>query len=143
MSQVSVLWAYVIYLPIAIWLTLYVTGKLFDNALVYMMDIFHGRKEIAVATNQLFKIGFYLINLGFALYILRINKDMLTTQSTFEVLSLKIGGFSIYLGFMLLFNLYLFFRGKKAAKKAGAKSTKKASVPPPAATEATSAESNS
>ena len=119
MSQVSVLWAYVIYLPIAIWLTLYVTGKLFDNALVYMMDIFHGRKEIAIATNQLFKIGFYLINLGFALYILRINKDMLTTQSTFEVLSLKIGGFSIYLGFMLLFNLYLFFRGKKAAKKAG------------------------
>ncbi|SEA17183.1 hypothetical protein SAMN05192529_109163 [Arachidicoccus rhizosphaerae] len=34
MSQISVLWAYVIYLPVAIWLTLYVTGKLFDNAIV-------------------------------------------------------------------------------------------------------------
>lgn len=121
MSQVSVLWAYVIYLPIAIWLTLYVTGKLFDNAMVYMMDIFHGRKEIAVATNQLFKIGFYLINMGFALYILRINRDMLTAQSTFEVLSMKIGGFSIYLGGMLLMNLFFFFRGKKVAGRAADK----------------------
>ena len=137
MSQISVLWAYVIYLPIAIWLTLYVTGKLFDNAIVFMMDIFHGRKEMAVATNQLFKIGFYLINMGFALYILRIDKEMLTAQSTFEVLSMKIGGFSIYLGIMLLINLYLFFRGKKAAKKGGASAPErldtnvKAVVPPP------------
>ncbi|SEA17201.1 hypothetical protein SAMN05192529_109164 [Arachidicoccus rhizosphaerae] len=102
-----------------------------------MMDIFHGRKEMAVATNQLFKIGFYLINMGFALYILRIDKEMLTAQSTFEVLSMKIGGFSIYLGIMLLINLYLFFRGKKAAKKGGASvperldTNVKAVVPPP------------
>jgi len=32
-------------------------------------------------------------------------------------LSSKIGGFSIYLGIMLFINLYLFFRGKKAAKR--------------------------
>ncbi|GAB3362813.1 hypothetical protein GCM10027566_30800 [Arachidicoccus ginsenosidivorans] len=118
MQQVSVLWAYLIYLPIALWLTIFVTGKLFGNAIVYMMDIFHDRKQIAVATNQLFKIGFYLINMGFALYILRINQDELTTKTIFEVLSTKIGGFSIYLGIMLLFNMFLFFRGRKAARKA-------------------------
>lgn len=56
MNQVSVLWAYVIYLPTALWLTILVTGKLIEHAIVYMMDIFHGRKEIAMATNQLFKI---------------------------------------------------------------------------------------
>jgi hypothetical protein len=34
-----------------------------------------------------------------------------------EVLSLKVGGFSIYLGLMLFFNLYLFFRGKRKSKE--------------------------
>lgn len=111
----NVLWAYMIYLPIAICLTIYVTGKLFDNALVFMMEIFHGQKEIARAANQLFKIGFYLVNMGFALYILKINQDLEAVNSIFEVLSAKIGGFSIYLGVMLLFNMYFFFRGKKVA----------------------------
>ena len=118
METLSTFWAYVIYLPIAISLTIFVTGKLFDNAIVYMMDIFHGRAEIAQATNQLFKIGFYLLNLGFALYILRIDTDMLTSKGIFEVLSRKIGGFSVYLGFMLFINLFFFFRGKKAAGRA-------------------------
>ena len=116
MQTLSTFWAYIIYLPIAISLTIFVTGKLFDNAIVYMMDIFHGREDIAKATNQLFKIGFYLLNLGFALYILRIDTEVLTSKGVFEVLSRKIGGFSLYLGFMLFFNLFFFFRGKKAAR---------------------------
>src|SRR6478736_7160934 len=97
--------AYLIYLPIALVLTWYVAHTLFKNGLVFMRDIFFGREEIAVATNTLFKIGFYLLNLGFALYILKI--DWLSnTQQIIEVLSYKIGGFSIYLGVMLFFNLY-------------------------------------
>lgn len=82
-----------------------------------MRDIFFGREEIAVATNTLFKIGFYLLNLGFALYILEIDKVLAGAQDTIEALSYKVGGFSIYLGVMLFFNLYLFFRGKRIAKK--------------------------
>jgi F0F1-type ATP synthase assembly protein I len=39
-----------------------------------------------------------------------------TNQDAIEALSSKIGGFSIYLGVMLFFNLYLFFRGKRASK---------------------------
>ncbi|HEY8898522.1 MAG TPA: hypothetical protein VIM79_27025 [Niastella sp.] len=34
-----------------------------------------------------------------------------------EILSTKIGGFSIYLGVMLFFNLYLFFRGRRISKQ--------------------------
>lgn len=109
--------AYTIYLPIVIVLTLYVANKLFKNSIVYMNDIFNGRVEIAKATNTLFKIGFYLMNLGFALLILRIAGNLSGTQETIEVLSRKVGGFSIYLGVMLFFNMYLFFRGKRAAKQ--------------------------
>ena len=109
--------AYFIYLPVALLLTWYVAQTLFRNGLVFMRDIFFGREEIAKATNSLFKIGFYLLNIGFALFILRIYDTLTGMQDTIEVLSSKIGGFSIYLGVMLFVNLYLFFRGKKVSKR--------------------------
>ena len=109
--------AYFIYLPIAILLTWYVAQTLFKNGLVFMRDIFFGREDIAKATNALFKIGFYLLNIGFALYILQIYDSLNGMQGIIEVLSTKIGGFSIYLGVMLFLNLLLFFRGKKVARQ--------------------------
>ena len=109
--------AYSIYLPIVILLTFYVSNSLFKNSIVYMKDIFNGREEIAKATNTLFKMGFYLLNLGFALLILTISQELSTAQSTIEVLSQKVGGFSIYLGIMLFINMYLFFRGKRVARE--------------------------
>jgi hypothetical protein len=109
--------AYVIYLPIAVGLTYYVAYVLFKNSLVYMQDIFEGRLEVAQATNNLFRIGFYLLNVGFALYILEITLFEATTQQLIEKLSFKIGGFSIYLGIMLFLNMFLFFRGKRIAKQ--------------------------
>jgi hypothetical protein len=109
--------AYLIYLPVVLMLTWYVAHSLFRNSIVFMKDIFNGREEIALATNTLFRIGFYLLNIGFALYILQINQGVINTQETIEVLSFKVGGFSIYLGVMLFLNLYLFFRGKRVAKQ--------------------------
>jgi phosphatidylglycerophosphate synthase len=108
--------AYYIYIPIAIALTFFVARNLFKNGLVYMMDIFNGRQEIAVSTNQLFKTGFYLLNIGFALWILEIY-HIDNTQELIEELAQKIGGFSVYLGVVLFLNLFMFFRGKKAAKE--------------------------
>ncbi|WP_118951741.1 hypothetical protein [Taibaiella helva] len=109
--------AYFCYLPIALGLTWYVAHSLFRNSIVFMKDIFNGREEIALATNTLFRIGFYLLNIGFALYILKIREPLSSTQTTIEALSFKVGGFSIYLGIMLFLNLYLFFRGKRVAKQ--------------------------
>jgi hypothetical protein len=111
-----VLTAYLIYLPIALLLTWYVAHTLFKNGRIFMLDIFRGKTEIALATNKLFEVGFYLLNVGFALLILEIYVGLESSQETIEVLSKKIGGFSIYLGVMLFFNLYLFFRGRKASK---------------------------
>lgn len=117
MSNSYIVAAYFIYLPIALVLTWLVAHTLFKNGLILMRDIFFGREEIAKATNALFKCGFYLLNIGFALYILRIYDGLTGAQGTIEVLSSKLGGFSIYLGVMLFLNLYLFFRGKKAARQ--------------------------
>ncbi len=111
-TQLTVI-AYTVYLPLAIALTLYVAHTLFKNGRVFMLDIFNGREDIAFATNRLFEVGFYLLNIGFALLILKIANTPFDTQETIEVLSYKLGGFAIYLGIMLFLNLYLFFRGKR------------------------------
>ncbi|MCC9071832.1 hypothetical protein LNQ49_09590 [Flavobacterium sp. F-65] len=117
METTKILIGYAIYLPIALFLTYYVSKTLFRNGKVYMLDIFKGREEIANATNKLFETGFYLLNLGFALMILTIVEDINNYQTLIEALSYKIGGFSIYLGIMLFINLYFFFRGKRKANE--------------------------
>ena len=118
METTKILIGYAIYLPIALFLTYYVSKTLFKNSKIYMLDIFKGREEIANATNKLFETGFYLLNLGFALMILEMNMYDNTYQVLIEKLSYKIGGFSIYLGLMLFLNLYFFFRGKRKASQA-------------------------
>lgn len=109
--------AYFIYLPIAILLTWYVAHILFRNSIVFMLDIFHGKTDIATSTNKLFRTGFYLLNVGFALFIMEIAINIPDARNMLEILSHKIGGFSIYLGIMLFFNLYLFFRGRRISKR--------------------------
>ncbi|MDF1866498.1 MAG: hypothetical protein P1U70_16810 [Saprospiraceae bacterium] len=111
-----ILAGYSIYLPVVIALTLLVSRTLFKNGKQFMLDIFHGKEEIAVATNKLFEVGFYLLNIGFALWIIRLNY-IDNTQDLVESLSEKIGGFAIYLGVILFFNLYLFLRGRKHARR--------------------------
>lgn len=117
METSKILIGYAIYLPIALFLTYYVSKTLFRNSKIYMLDIFKGREEIANATNKLFETGFYLLNLGFALMILEMNMYDNSYQVLIEKLSYKIGGFSIYLGLMLFLNLYFFFRGKRKASQ--------------------------
>jgi hypothetical protein len=109
--------AYLIYLPIVVILTWYVAHILFRNSKIFMNDIFNGKTDIATSTNKLFETGFYLLNIGFALLIMEIAVDIMNSRSMLEILSSKIGGFSIYLGVMLFFNMYLFFRGRRISKE--------------------------
>lgn len=109
--------AYFIYLPIVILLTLLVARTLFKNGKIFMIDIFNGRDDLASATNKLFEMGFYLLNIGYALLIMEIAFDITGQQQLLEVLSQKLGGYSIYLGVMLFLNLYLFFRGRRISKQ--------------------------
>ena len=116
----KILIGYLIYVPIVLILTMYVSKMLFKNGKLFMIDIFKGKEDIALATNRLFEIGFYLINIGWALLILKINyysSTEMTYQDLVEKLSLKIGGFSIYLGIMSMLNLFFFLRGRKKSRQ--------------------------
>ncbi|TGV02013.1 hypothetical protein [Flavivirga rizhaonensis] len=120
MENSKIIIGYLVYLPIVILLTIYVSKMLFKNGKLFMIDIFKGKEDIALATNKLFEIGFYLINIGWAMLILKIsyyNADGMSYQSLIEILSKKIGGFSIYLGVMLFINLFFFFRGRSKSRQ--------------------------
>lgn len=120
MENSKIIIGYLIYLPIVIILTIYVSKKLFKNGKVFMIDIFKGKEDIAIATNKLFEIGFYLINIGWALLILKISyysQLEMNYQTLIEILSKKIGGFSIYLGVMLFLNLIFFFKGRSKSRQ--------------------------
>lgn len=110
---------YLVYLPVAIVLTFIVARIFFKNSKVFMLDIFRGREGIAMSTNKLFEMGFYLLNLGFALFYMKVNDSMnsFTKQDMFETLSYKIGVLAVFLGLMVFFNLYMLFRGKKKSKQ--------------------------
>ena len=86
MDNFLIVKAYAIYLPIVIALTYYVAHTLFKNGKVFMFDIFKGREDIALATNTLFKVGFYLLNLGFALIILEITDSEYNPFDTYQEL---------------------------------------------------------
>ncbi|WP_299336020.1 hypothetical protein [uncultured Psychroserpens sp.] len=121
MENSKIIIGYLIYLPIVIVLTIYVSKMLFKNGKYFMLDIFKGKEDIALATNKLFEIGFYLINIGWALLILKItyySSKAMSSQTLIEILSKKIGGFSIYLGIMLFINLFFFFRGRRKSRQA-------------------------
>lgn len=106
---------YALYLVISIGLTIWVAKTLFKNGKTFLYDIFHGNKELADSVNNLLLVGFYLINLGYAVYTLQIHDDVLNFQQVLERLSIKIGLIILILGAMHFLNLYIFFRLRNRA----------------------------
>ena len=106
---------YSLYLVITMALTIWVARTLFKNGKVFLVDIFHGNKELADSVNNLLLVGFYLINIGYAVYTLQVTGSIVNTQEVIERLSLKIGLIILILGAMHFFNLYLFFTLRKKA----------------------------
>ncbi len=106
---------YSFYLIITIALTMWVARTLFKNGKIFLIDIFHGNKELADSVNNLLLVGFYLINIGYAVYTLQVTGTIVNTREVIEKLSLKIGLIILILGAMHFFNLYIFFTLRKKA----------------------------
>lgn len=88
---------------------------LFKNGKVFLLAIFHGNKELADSVNNLLVVGFYLINIGYAVFTLKLTNSITNTQEIIENLSFKIDLIILILGGMHFFNLYIFFTLRKRA----------------------------
>ncbi|MDW3192346.1 MAG: hypothetical protein R8G66_08275 [Cytophagales bacterium] len=100
---------YLIYLPLAIALAIWVGQTLFKKGRVFLMTIFHGDQELVDSVNHLLIVGFYLLNFGYAIYTMKVIQPIPTMQVMIEALSLKIGRILLILGALHLLNLTVLF----------------------------------
>ncbi|MEV8377664.1 hypothetical protein AB0P21_33305 [Kribbella sp. NPDC056861] len=99
---------YLIYLAIAVPLTIWVARTLSRNGRVFLVDVFHGNDDFADAVNKLLVVGFYLVNLGFVTLFLRTGGTVVDTRGLIEQLSVKVGIVMVVLGVLHLMNVWIF-----------------------------------
>lgn len=100
---------YAAYAVVAIALTAWLARTLFRNGRAFLHDVFQDRPELADAVNRLLVTGFYMLNLGYALYLLRASRGL----SAFEAVQFLVNRLSILLVSLALIhfvNVLVFWR---------------------------------
>ena len=62
------------YVVVAVGLTVWLARTLFRNGAAFLLDVFEDKPELAGAVNRLLVTGFYMLNLGYAFFILRASR---------------------------------------------------------------------
>lgn len=96
---------YALYLLICIPLTDWVATNLHKNGRVFLITTFRGDELLAYCVNNLLRVGFYLVNLGFVAFYLKESTGIDNGQAVFEVLGTKIGFVLLLLGTMHFMNI--------------------------------------
>ena len=109
--------AYLLYIPAAVVLTVWVARTLHRNGRVFLVQAFHGNEAMADSVNHLLVVGFYLINLGFISTALRYGAKPHDLQETIEFLSMKLGIVLLVLGGMHFFNMFNFDKMRRKAMR--------------------------
>ena len=107
---------YLTYLLISVTLTIWVARTLYRRGAIFLVDAFHGNRELADSVNHLLVVGFYLINIGFVSLVLKTAEGFSTSRAAIELLSDKMGMVLLILGCMHFFNLYVFSQIRKSAR---------------------------
>ena len=100
---------YVVYTTIAVGLVVWLARTLYRNGEVFLEDVFASRPEMAGAVNRLLVIGFYMLNLGYALLLLP-GFQAATPAEAADVLIRKLGVLLVTLGVIHFVNMYVFWR---------------------------------
>ena len=101
---------YLTYLAVGLTVTVWVAQTLRRNGRAFLIDAFHGNRDLADSVNHLLVVGFYLINLGYVALVLRTSALVPDARAAIELVCDKVGLVLIVLGVMHFFNLYVFNR---------------------------------
>jgi hypothetical protein len=109
---------YVFYLLITLVVVLNVGHVLFKNGRVFLINTFNGNEVIADSVNKVLLAGYYLINAGYCITVLKVWETVISFQQMINVLSFKSGFIILTLGIMHLFNVLVLIRiGKNSKNK--------------------------
>ncbi len=101
---------YALYGTIAIALVVWLARTLFANGSVFLEDVFTERPAMANAVNRLLVIGFYMLNLGYALLLLPGGSRPENNLEASELLIRKLGILLASLGVIHFINMYVFWK---------------------------------
>lgn len=107
--------AYLLYLAIAVPLTVFVARTLHRHGALFLREVFRGNEQLASAVNHLLVVGFYLLNLGYVSLYLRANESITDAEGVVEMVSRKVGVVAIVLGAVHLGNVFVLNRLRRNA----------------------------
>jgi len=97
--------AYCLYLLITLFVIVYVGNMLFRNGCPFLLNTFGGNVQLADAINRILLAGYYLINIGYAVIVLKVWKQVVSLQEMLDVLGSKAGAIILGLGIIHMFNV--------------------------------------
>lgn len=115
-------YTYLGYILISLGLTVWVGRTLHKNGRIFLLENYADNTVLADAINNMLLVGFYLINIGFIAFTMRVAgaPPMSWTQAA-EFLSVKIGFIAIVLGVMHFALMLILQRYATTQKRAEAK----------------------
>jgi hypothetical protein len=108
---------YATYAVLALVLTVYLARTLAHHGAVFLESVFTEEPRLAPAVNRLLVVGFYLVNLGWALMMLRAPAAESVTVAI-ETLARKLGTLLLVLAAMHFANLLVFHWLRQRARAA-------------------------
>jgi len=100
---------YAAYVVVAVGLTWWLARTLFRNGTAFLHDVFADRIDLADAVNKLLVVGFTMLNLGYALYLLRASRG-LDAFGAVQFLVNRLAILLVTLAGMHFVNVFVFWR---------------------------------
>lgn len=106
---------YTIYAAVAIAMTALLARTLFKAGGVFLDDVFDGNQRLAQAVNRLLVVGFYMLNLGYGLFLLRAEPQ----ETAFDAVAYLVNRLAILLvtlGLIHFVNVFVFWKIRHRAE---------------------------
>ena len=100
---------YLAYATITLVLVVWLARTLFNAGNQFLEDVFES-KELGQAVNRLLVIGFYLLNMGYAFLLYRLDPSYTSVTEAWNQLVNRLGILFLSLGVIHLFNMAVLWR---------------------------------
>lgn len=100
---------YAVYVVVAVALTAWLARTLYRSGTAFLHDVFADRPALADAVNRLLVVGFYMLNLGYALFIVRTSRH-LDAFSAVQFVINRLAVLLVTLAGLHFLNVFVFWR---------------------------------
>ncbi len=106
---------HIVYAAVSVVLTIWLARTLHRHGTSFLRDVFPDREELADSINHLLVTGFYMLNLGYALVIVR-GVEAGSTAEVAATLTNRLGVLLLSLGVIHFVNLIVIWKFRRTAE---------------------------